>query len=116
MAFLRVVSGLGVGIVSDGLPVAAGGVTGGEIAHVRVSSSTRQCLCGDVGCWINEADNDLGLPAMLRNLGAPVRSMADVRAQMSSRTALTLKAVQDFGVSLGRHLAVMFLNLRPRVL
>lgn len=49
-AFVGLGTGIGAAILLDGVVVRGRTGRAGELGHIRISSGTRECLCGAIGC------------------------------------------------------------------
>ena len=59
--------GVGGGLIVDGRPLSGVAGFGGEIGHLPVNRSGRQCGCGAIGCW----ETEVGEGALLARAGRP---------------------------------------------
>lgn len=59
--------GVGGGILLDGRPMGGVGGFGGEIGHMLINPTGRDCRCGRRGCW----ETEIGDVAVLESTGAP---------------------------------------------
>jgi predicted NBD/HSP70 family sugar kinase len=105
LIYVSINQGLGAGvIVGDRL---LGGSRGyaGEVGHMVLQFDGPRCSCGRRGC----AEALISTSALLRvdSNDAPLQSLDDVRAQLKSGHAGTLKAV----AAAGHHLGMLLLNL-----
>ena len=49
--YVTISTGIGAGVIVDGRVMRGARGLAGEVGHTRISDSTDQCSCGQVGCW-----------------------------------------------------------------
>lgn len=75
MIYLSGEVGVGGGIVLDGQAMVGAGGYGGEVGHMVVNPTGRDCRCGRRGCW----ETEIGEDALLRALRVSRREELDAR-------------------------------------
>lgn len=100
-AYLKVLTGLGMGLVFRGELFTAA-VTAGEIAHLRVDDAQGRCLCGGRGCLWSSLSDRLGLLGMLRFAGVHVHTLADARLAAANGDREVIDALGMLGTHFGR--------------
>ncbi len=108
LLFVKVATGIGAGVVSDGrLRRGAAGVAG-DLGHVRVARGDGiRCTCGQEGC-LEALASGPALAAGLRELGgaaADARSAPDVVRLVAAGDRSAIAAVRQAGRDLGEVLA-----------
>ena len=111
LIFLSGEVGVGGGIILGGRPMIGAGGYGGEVGHMVVNPTGRQCRCGRRGCW----ETEIGRAAVLRALGGSSRDDVDellARALTAAPRELDLSRV---GRWLGTGLANLVNIFNPEV-
>jgi len=75
LAYIKVATGIGAGLIIDGRIFRGSGGVAGEIGHTSIDPSGPQCICGLKGCLTTF----IGTPALLR------RAKEELRASGSDR-------------------------------
>lgn len=116
LLFVKVATGIGAGIVSEGRLLRGALGSAGDLGHVRVTSAPdAQCRCGNVGCLEAVAAGP-AVAARLRAEGLDVASAQDVVDAVSRGELAALTAVREAGRSLGEVLATCVNLLNPSVI
>ncbi|MBB6171756.1 putative NBD/HSP70 family sugar kinase [Nocardiopsis mwathae] len=115
LIFVKVSTGIGAGIVSDGAILRGSLGAAGEIGHIPVQGDGTPCRCGNTDCLEAVA----GGPALLRQLAAQDRNVTGIRelaalAQEGDPEAVRL--VRDAGRRIGEVLAGAVNLLNPAVI
>lgn len=108
--FVKVSTGIGMGIVLAGKPVRGSRGHAGEIGHMVIDSGGQLCSCGNRGCLETFAS----VPAVIRAL-EPVHGRLqpqDLARLLSSGNTAAERAMQDAGNSIGRALAPVLAGLQ----
>ncbi len=131
MVLVTVGTGLGGGIVSDGMLLRGASGLGGEVGHVRVMPDGIRCGCGNRGCWEQYASGS-ALEREARELAASgslhaarlLELCADQPAQLRGRMVTqaahegdpaAVELLADLGRWLGEGMASMAAVLDPSV-
>lgn len=121
-------SGLGAGLVVDGMPFRPGGHGAVELGHIQISNEGPRCSCGNHGClesYVNER-------VLMQSLGLEGSAPADLLARLEKTAgwATVLDRLTDslaiaitlltpdlivFGGHLGEAPESMFAHLRERL-
>ena len=109
LALVRVGRGIGTGYVLDGHLYRGDNAATGEIGHVRLDDSDRQCTCGNQGCLETFAS----ISALLEAVGGDQEPTHDRVAEIASDPSAD-EAVREAAVALGRGLASMVALLAVR--
>lgn len=116
-------TGVGGGVISDGVLLRGTEGYGGEIGHMPIGDPAHRCGCGKLGCW----ETSVGLAALLREVADPDDPVTDpsvdleVRlAEIRRRAALgdgrTLRGIEAVGTALGLGAAILVNLFNPRVI
>ncbi|MFI0820839.1 ROK family protein [Streptomyces sp. NPDC021098] len=110
MVFVKVGSGLGCGIISNGTVHRGANGISGEIAHVRLRGTDYQDRlcggCGNSGC-LGAVVNGEVIAARLAREGLPVKTKWDAIRLAQQGEPRALRAVREAGERLGEVLAAM---------
>jgi predicted NBD/HSP70 family sugar kinase len=109
--FVKVSTGLGAGVVMDGVLVRGYGGQAGEIGHLVVKVDGQLCGCGNRGCLETLAS----VPAILRAL-EPVHGQldeAELNRLLASGDTASARAMRDAGEAIGSALAPVVAALQP---
>lgn len=113
LAFVKIGTGIGSGLVLGGRPYYGGiGVTG-EIGHDTIADNGVVCHCGNRGCLETVASTTVMLQ-LLERTGA-VRT-ADIVRNALAGDAATIRVLDDAGLSVGRVLATVANLINPEVI
>jgi predicted NBD/HSP70 family sugar kinase len=116
LLLVKVATGIGAGIVSDGRLLRGALGSAGDLGHVRVSGAPdARCRCGNVGCLEAVAAGP-AVAARLREEGLDVSSAQDVVDAVARGEVAALNAIRDAGRSLGEVLATCVNLLNPSVI
>ncbi len=116
LLFVKVATGIGSGIVSEGRLQRGAQGTAGDIGHVRVArAGDAPCRCGNTGCLEAVASG----PAIARGLraaGHDVHSSADVLDMVNRGDLDAIAAVRQAGRDIGEVLATCVSLINPSVI
>jgi len=116
LLFVKVATGIGSGIVSEGRLQRGAQGTAGDIGHVRVSrAGDVPCHCGNTGCLEAVASG----PAIARSLrakGHDVHTSADVIDLVTRSDLDAIGAVRQAGRDIGEVLATCVSLMNPSVI
>lgn len=116
LLFVKIATGIGAGIVSDGRLHRGAQGSAGDLGHVQaVGNSTATCTCGNVGCLEAVAAGP-AIAATLRGRGVAADSTADVVALVRSGNTLAVQEVRQAGREIGAVLATCVNMLNPSVI
>lgn len=116
LLLVKVATGIGAGIVSDGRLLRGALGSAGDLGHVRVSDAAdAHCRCGNTGCLEAVAAGP-AVAARLREQGLSVESSQDIVDAVNRGDVAALNAVRDAGRSLGEVLATCVNLLNPSVI
>jgi predicted NBD/HSP70 family sugar kinase len=109
-------TGVGAGIVCDGVVLRGAGGGAGEIGHIPVADSGPRCSCGNIGClesFIGEAA--LVRLATERGVIGDDDGIAALRAAADADVADATQIFSEAGHLLGRSLAGIIHTLDPEI-
>lgn len=116
LVFVKVATGIGAGIVTDGRIVRGAQGTAGDLGHVAVPDGPDvPCGCGSSGC-LEAVAGGRAVAVALAAAGLPTRSSSDVAALVAAGNPVAAAAVRDAGRALGRVLAGCVSLLNPSVI
>ncbi len=121
LLFVKIATGIGAGIVSDGRLNRGAQGSAGDLGHVQSlsasgdSRSAALCTCGNTGCLEAVAAGP-AIAAKLRDQKVSADSTADVVELVRCGNPLALKAVRQAGRDIGAVLATCVNLLNPSVI
>ncbi|WP_105566243.1 ROK family transcriptional regulator [Microbacterium halophytorum] len=116
LLFIKVATGIGAGIVSEGeLQRGAQGIAG-DIGHVRIARGADvPCACGNSGC-LEALASGPALARALREQGIEARDGNDVVDLVKAGNLAAIQAVRQAGRDIGEMLTVAVSLLNPSVI
>jgi len=116
LLFVKVATGIGAGIISDGqIRRGAQGVAG-DLGHIAIpGGSDVTCRCGNTGC-LEAVASGLAIATSLRAEGYEVATSADVVALVRAGDLRASQAVRQAGRDLGSVLAACVSMLNPSMI
>ncbi len=113
MLFVKVATGIGSGIISDGRLRRGAQGAAGDIGHIAVPGAADvPCRCGNVGC-LEAVASGRALAESLAAQGLPARNGLDVVALVRSGDLAAGRAVRQAGREIGAVLAACVSLLNP---
>jgi predicted NBD/HSP70 family sugar kinase len=113
MAYLKVATGVGAGLIIGGRPYGGSGGTAGEIGHTVIDPGGPICRCGNRGCLETLAGSAAVLASLRDAFDGPV-SLADVIAAAHEGHPGCRRAISDAGTAIGTAAATLCNLLNPR--
>jgi predicted NBD/HSP70 family sugar kinase len=110
--YIKLVHGIGAGLVLDRRLYRGTGGLAGELAHIHADADGPLCRCGGRGCLMTRYNAPL-LIGMLQHLDPSVKTMTDILALAARRDAGVLRVLRDLGRMLGRSLADFCVYMAP---
>ena len=105
--------GVGGGVILDGRSMTGAYGFGGEIGHMPLNPTGRQCGCGSTGCW----ETEVGETALLARAGLPVDGGRTAVDELLSRAVAgderAAAAFDHVGTWLGRGIAALVNVFNP---
>ena len=116
MVFVKVATGIGAGIISDGELLRGNHGRAGDIGHLRaIRQSDVMCTCGNRGCVAVLATGS-AVVRQLGEAGVEVASIADVVELVRGGDAAAMHQVREAGRVLGAALAAVVSVVAPSVI
>ncbi|PZE26513.1 MULTISPECIES: ROK family transcriptional regulator [unclassified Curtobacterium] len=116
MMFVKVATGIGSGIVSEGRLQRGAQGTAGDIGHVRVARAGEvPCHCGNTGC-LEAVASGPAIARALRAKGHDVTSSEDILALVARADIDAIGAVRQAGRDIGEVLATCVSLMNPAVI
>ncbi|MEN1975216.1 ROK family transcriptional regulator [Cellulomonas sp. P4] len=113
MLFVKVATGIGSGIISDGRLRRGAQGAAGDIGHIAVPGAADvPCRCGNLGC-LEAVASGRALAEQLAAAGLPARDGADVVALVRAGDLAAGRAVRQAGREIGSVLAACVSLLNP---
>ncbi|GEA84189.1 sugar kinase [Cellulomonas gelida] len=116
LLYVKVATGIGAGIISDGALRRGAQGAAGDLGHVAVpGGQDRPCRCGNTGC-LEAVASGPAIAGELRARGLDATTSADVVALVRAGDLTASHAVRDAGRSIGGVLAACVSLLNPSVI
>lgn len=117
LLLVKVATGIGAGIVTDGRLLRGALGTAGDLGHVQVAGAPKTviCRCGNIGCLEALAAGP-AIAATLRANGLDVESSQDIVDAVMAGDIKALQTVREAGRDLGSVLATCVNLLNPSVI
>jgi predicted NBD/HSP70 family sugar kinase len=106
MAYVKVATGVGAGLIVDGRPYAGAGGTAGELGHTVVDPTGPICRCGNRGCLETVAGSTAVLRALREAYGEEV-ALGDAIERAAAGDAVCRRAIADAGTAMGQAVATL---------
>jgi len=106
LAYLKLSSGIGCGLIVNGRPYRGTAGTAGEIGHLRVDDGDAFCYCGNRGC-VETLASGCAIVEMLERSQRRSLTLPEVVAQAMDGHQACRRAIADAG----RHIGVAVANL-----
>jgi predicted NBD/HSP70 family sugar kinase len=114
MAYLKLATGVGAGLIVGGQPYGGSGGTAGEIGHTVIDPRGPICRCGNRGCLETLAGSSAVLASLRDALGEAPLTLADVIRRARDGHAGCRRAIGDAGAAIGTAAATLCNLLNPR--
>jgi predicted NBD/HSP70 family sugar kinase len=116
LLFVKVATGIGAGIISDGRLIHGQDGSAGDLAHIAIESAQgRECRCGNTGC-LEAVAGGLALQADFAAEGFPVASSGDIVALARGGNTYAVSRLRTAGRDIGQVLAGAVSLLNPAVI
>jgi predicted NBD/HSP70 family sugar kinase len=116
LLFVKVATGIGAGIISNGLLQRGADGTAGDIGHIRVARGDGLlCRCGNYGC-LEALASGPAVAAALTADGVPAETGEDVLRLARGGNIKAVQAMRQAGRDLGDVLAICVNLLNPSVI
>ncbi|WP_426007292.1 ROK family transcriptional regulator [Paenarthrobacter sp. NyZ202] len=114
--FVKVATGIGSGIISNGELQRGANGTAGDLGHTATPGAEDvQCACGNVGC-LEAVASGPAISRELKRLGVEAGNGSDVLRLVSEGNLLAIQALRDAGRAIGGVLATVVNLLNPSVI
>ena len=110
--YIKLVHGIGAGLVLDRRLYRGTNGLAGELAHIHADADGPLCRCGGRGCLMTRF-NTAKLIGLLQYVDPSVCTIDDVLALAARRDAGVWRVLRDLGRTLGRSLADFCVYLAP---
>jgi predicted NBD/HSP70 family sugar kinase len=111
LAYLKLATGIGAGLIVRGRPYGGSGGTAGEIGHTIIAPDGPICRCGNRGCLETLAGSDAILGSLSGALEDP--TLPAVIAAARDGHAGCARAIGDAGATIGSAVATLCNLLNP---
>jgi len=111
LAYLKLATGIGAGLIVRGRPYGGSGGTAGEIGHTIIAPDGPICRCGNRGCLETLAGSEAILASLRGTLENP--SLPAVIAAARDGHAGCARAIGDAGATIGGAVATLCNLLNP---
>ena len=116
LMFVKVATGIGSGIISDGYLQRGSRGSAGDIGHVRVArGGDAPCTCGNTGC-LEALASGTAIARSLREAGLDAQSGSDVVDLVKRGDLTAIQAVRQAGRDIGEVLSASVSLLNPSVI
>lgn len=116
LMFVKVATGIGSGIISDGYLQRGSRGSAGDIGHVRVArGGDAPCTCGNTGC-LEALASGTAIARSLREAGLDAQSGSDVVNLVKRGDLTAIQAVRQAGRDIGEVLSASVSLLNPSVI
>jgi predicted NBD/HSP70 family sugar kinase len=113
MAYLKLATGIGAGLIVRGRPYGGSGGTAGEIGHTVIEPGGPICRCGNRGC-LETLAGSAALLASLRDAFEAEPTLPEVIAHARDGHAGARRAIGDAGATIGSAVATLCNLLNPQ--
>ena len=111
LAYLKLATGIGAGLIVRGRPYGGSGGTAGEIGHTIIAPDGPICRCGNRGCLETLAGSDAILASLRGTVDEP--TLPAVIAAARDGHAGCARAIGDAGATIGGAVATLCNLLNP---
>ena len=116
LMFVKVATGIGSGIISDGALRRGAQGAAGDLGHIHVPHDVDAvCRCGNVGC-LEAVASGAAVASQLRAAGVDAEASRDVVALARGGSVLATQLVREAGRTIGEVLASAVSLLNPSVI
>ncbi|WP_433699777.1 ROK family protein [Nocardiopsis sp. CA-288880] len=116
LMFVKVATGIGCGIVSEGSVYRGAQGAAGDMGHIHVpSGGDKPCRCGNTGC-LEAVASGAALAAALTGAGVPASGARDVVELSRNGSVPALRALRQAGRDIGEVLAASVNMFNPSVI
>lgn len=125
LVYVLAVSGVGAGVIIDGVVFRGASGAAGEVGHTTVQPRGLRCACGSSGCWettvglralLYDAVPDLAAGLLRDRRLSPEAKVAPVISRAMANNPIALRGLKKFGRWLGIGLANIVDSFNPQVI
>ncbi|MGO4534962.1 ROK family transcriptional regulator [Leifsonia sp. 2MCAF36] len=115
LIFVKIGTGIGAGLILNGLPYYGFlGITG-ELGHTPVAEHGVICRCGNRGCLETVASTSVMLDSLSRGTG-PAGSTSDILRRGLAQDPAVLRVVRDAGTAIGQAIGNIANVINPELI
>jgi predicted NBD/HSP70 family sugar kinase len=115
VVFVKVGTGIGAGLILNGVPYSGNIGLTGEIGHTPIHEHGLLCRCGNRGCLETVASTTIMIELLSRTLGRPVRTKEIVRMALEGDER-AIRVVEEAGLAVGRSIAAITNLINPQTI
>lgn len=115
VVYLRLSSGIGAGVVSDGRTLLGRDGLAGELGHITVDPAGAVCRCGSRGC-LETVASPTAIAALLSRSWHRQVGTAELIELVAAGDRGAVRVVEDAGEAVGRTLATTVMTLDPALI
>nr|RZI36702.1 N-acetylglucosamine repressor [Cryobacterium sp. SO1] len=115
VVFVKVGTGIGAGLILNGVPYAGNIGLSGEIGHTPIYEHGLLCRCGNRGCLETVASTTIMIELLSRTLARPVRTRDIVRLALEGDER-AIRVVEEAGLAVGRSIAAITNLINPHTI
>lgn len=115
VVFVKVGTGIGAGLILNGVPYAGNIGLTGEIGHTPIYEHGLLCRCGNRGCLETVASTTIMIELLSRTLARPVRTRDIVRLALEGDER-AIRVVEEAGLAVGRSIAAITNLINPHTI
>jgi predicted NBD/HSP70 family sugar kinase len=115
IVFVKVGTGIGAGLILNGVPYAGNIGLTGEIGHTPIHEHGLLCRCGNRGCLETVASTTIMIELLSRTLERPVRT-ADIVRLVLEGDERAIRVVEEAGFAVGRSIASIANLVNPQTI
>jgi predicted NBD/HSP70 family sugar kinase len=112
MIYIRLSTGIGAGIVSDGRPLTGAGGLAGEVGHIMSAPRGRICRCGNRGC-LETVASPAAIARLLEDSWGRRVTVSDLMRLIGDGDKGAIRALEDAAEHIGLVLANLVTVLNP---
>ncbi|POH62289.1 MULTISPECIES: ROK family transcriptional regulator [Cryobacterium] len=115
VVFVKVGTGIGAGLILNGVPYSGNIGLTGEIGHTPIYEHGLLCRCGNRGCLETVASTTIMIELLSRTLDRPVRTRDIVRMALEGDER-AIRVVEEAGLAVGRSIAAITNLINPHTI
>ncbi|MGO4785598.1 ROK family transcriptional regulator [Cryobacterium sp. W22_MBD10_FK3] len=115
VVFVKVGTGIGAGLILNGMPYSGNIGLTGEIGHTPIYEHGLLCRCGNRGCLETVASTTIMIELLSRTLDRQVRTRDIVRMALEGDER-AIRVVEEAGLAVGRSIAAITNLINPHTI